>query len=223
MSIEALKRPFSAKALPGLLLVIIPIINFFAMGYKMACARTAMSGRYELPQWKNWKQLFAFGAIARSIQAIWFAPAIICFFILYVNAKAATAPDLATFISIKNLFIELIALLALGAVFSPASVMNYVAEARFKSAFSFSMFRRMFSKAYAIGWLISGFYAVIVALLLVAALFAVGLSASMPATLVAIMALLAEMVLLWLPGITYWTLLGEYWGKSINREYQTTQ
>jgi hypothetical protein len=228
MSLEALKRPFSARALPGLLIVLIPIMEFFGMGYKMACARTAMSQNYELPRWKNFKELFIFGVLARFIQLIWLTPAAIMFFVAYAQVKsvasAITTANLQTLSSIQNALFYFIIFLVIAVIFIPASVMNFVAEAKFKSAFSFSMLKRMASKAYLVGWLASSFYVILIVGIFVSALLLVGgFAPSLSTLLASIIILPAELIFFWLPGITYWTLLGEYWGKSINREYQPTQ
>jgi len=218
MSLAALRRPFSLRALPGLLIVLIPIIEFFGMGYKMACARMAMSQNYELPKWrKNWKQLFIFGAGARFIQAIWLTPAASVGILLWFKLRAATLPQ--EFFAIRNLLVILLVLLILAAIFAPACILNYVAEARFKAAFSLSVLRRMFSKAYLIGWLITGIYTIIVIAVLFGFFFSIGnLAQTQSALLIGAIALPGELIIFWLPGITIWTLLGEAWGKSLARE-----
>ena len=229
MSLEALKRPFSARALPGLLVVLIPILEFLGVGYKMACARTAMSGNYELPQWKNWKQLLIFGAKVRFIQLIWLTPAIITFVLLFykikslASASAQTIVALPQLFAIRNILIIFFVLLVVAAIFAPACILNYIAEARFKAAFSFSVLRRMLSKAYLIGWLAAGLYAVIAVAVLLGFFFLIsGFVQTASPVLLSIAVLPVELIMFWLPGITYWTLLGEYWGKSISREYRST-
>jgi hypothetical protein len=218
MSLIALKRPFSARALPGLIIMLVPIIGFFAMGYKMLCCRTAMSQNYELPRWKNWKELFVFGGTARVIQGIWLAPAAIFLFLLFLKFKSITTPDLQLLNDIRNLFIYLIACLIIAAVFMPASVMNYIAEARFKAAFSFSVLKRMACKAYLLGWLAAGLYTTACAAILFGFFSLIGnLVLTQSTLLITMLVLPVELILLWLPGITVWTLLGEAWGKAISR------
>lgn len=219
MSLAALRRPFGIRALPGLVIMLIPIIEFFTMGYKMACARTAMSQNYDLPRWRNWKRLFVFGGTARVIQGIWLIPAAIFVLLLFLKLRVTTTPNLQMIYEIKNLFVYLITCAVIAAIFMPASVMNYVAEARFKAAFSFSMLKRMFSKAYFIGWLAASLYAITCgAILFGFFLLMANLALSLQPLLMSLIALPVELILLWLPGITYWTLLGEAWGKAISRE-----
>jgi len=218
MSLIALKRPFSARALPGLIINIFPLIEFFAMGYKMLCCRTAMSQNYELPRWKNWKELFVFGGTARVIQGIWLTPAAIFLFLLFLKFKSVTTPDLQLLGEIRNLFIGVVTCVIIAGIFMPASVMNYIAEARFKAAFSFSVLKRMACKEYFLGWLAAGLYTTACAAILFGFFFLIGnLILTQSTLLITILVLPVELILLWLPGITVWTLLGEAWGKAISR------
>jgi hypothetical protein len=114
--------------------------------------------------------------------------------------------------------------LLFAAIFMPASVMNYVAEARFRDAFSFSMLKRMLSKNYLIGWLASGAYTILIAGIFFGSLVLIGtFTSTWPSIAIAAVILPVEVILLWLLGITYWTISGEYWGKSIYREYRVTR
>ncbi|MGC9058536.1 MAG: DUF4013 domain-containing protein [Candidatus Nanoarchaeia archaeon] len=88
MSLEALKRVFSKKIWPGFVLILIPIVEFFAMGYKILCAKTAMYRDYALPQWTNWKELFKKGFFARFIQAVWLSPPALIFAVVWFKLKA---------------------------------------------------------------------------------------------------------------------------------------
>ena len=217
MSLIALTRPFRARALPGLLLVLFPIIEFFAMGYKMACASAAMRKIYDLPVWKNWKSLFIFGLGARLIQAIWLTPPAAMFAFIYL--KLRVVQDLQTVLAAKNWLIMLVVLLIIAAIFAPASVLNYIAEAKFKAAFSFSMLKRMATKAYAVGWLTTGMYT----LLLIAAFSGTLLLVSvyltgLPKLAIGLVVMFIESFFFWFPGVTIWTLLGEAWGNALQQE-----
>jgi hypothetical protein len=107
-------------------------------------------------------------------------------------------------------------LLVIAAIFMPACVMNYVAEAKFAAAFSFSTLKRMFSKEYFIGWSIASLYTIIIVAAVFGTFFMIGSNVqALPSLFVTIIALLLELVVFWLPGITIWTLLGEAWGKAI--------
>ena len=216
MSLAALKRPFGLRALLGILIAWIPIVEFLAMGYKMACARTAMSGSYELPFWRReWKQLFVFGLGVRVLQILYLLPAALVMYSLWLLSKSPITA-LVTFIgTVRNLLIIFFVLLTIAAFFGSAAILNYVAEGRFKAAFSFQMLKRAFSLAYLKGWALAAVYSITIAAAFFTLIYAGGITIS--TTLVYATALVM-IVLMFLPGITIWTLLGEAWGKSIARE-----
>jgi hypothetical protein len=215
MSLAALKRPFGTRALLGILIAWIPIAEFFSTGYKLACARTAMSGSYQLPQWRDWKQLFVFGLGARVLQILYLLPAALVMYGLWLLSKGPITA--VTFIgTVRNLLITFFVLLVIAAFFGSASILNYVAEGRFKAAFSFQMLKRAFSLAYLKGWAIAAIYSVAIAAAFFALIYAVSITTS---AIFVYATTLVMIVLMFLPGVTIWTLLGEAWGKSIAREY----
>jgi len=278
-TIEALKRPFSKRALPGLLVVLIPILELFGMGYKILCAKSAMYRDFTLPAWgnfRNWLDLFKKGFFARLIQAIWAAPAVLTFGIVWFKLKAlqntlfnqTAITELATklnytnftstnisalyaqnvsnmssltnisglnlssifmqnltmvdfnqmmaeFILLRNLLILILIFAILFVIFMPASVLNYAAEEKFSSAFSLSMFKRAITLSYLKGWLISSIYAVAMFGLLATSVLAVSIYASsLPQVLLAAILLALELFFFWIPGITYWSILGAHWPVS---------
>ena len=52
--IDAMRRPFTDfnKLLIGIIISIIPIVNFISIGYQFRCAKTAMTGKFAMPKWK---------------------------------------------------------------------------------------------------------------------------------------------------------------------------
>lgn len=219
MSLAALKRPFGVRALLGILLAWIPVIDFFAMGYKMACARTAMAGNYQLPRWKGeWKLLFIFGLGARILQVLYILPAALTMYVLYVFSKSSITNFIAFMGVLRNLLILFIVLIIIAAFLGPATILNYVAEGKFKAAFSLQMLKRTFSFAYLKGWGLAAIYTIFIAGLFFAVIYAVGITSNI---MLAYLAVPAMFILLFLPGITIWTLLGEAWGKAISREYRS--
>jgi len=216
MSLAALKRPFGSRAFLGILIAWIPVLEFFSTGYKMACARTAMSGKYQLPQWKYWKQLFIFGLGARVLQILYILPAAITMYSLYLLSKSPITTVITFVGAIRNLFIVLLVFLVVAAFFGPAAILNYVAEGKFKAAFSFRMLKRAFSLAYLKGWALAAIYSILILGLFFALVYAAGIIVSETLNYLIIPVLF---ILLFLPGVTIWTLLGEAWGKSIAREY----
>ena len=62
---ELLKRPFtSVKALIiGTLLSILPIVNFFAVGFQARAGKLAIQGKKGLPEFTEWGDLFVKGLL----------------------------------------------------------------------------------------------------------------------------------------------------------------
>ena len=75
----AFKRHFTdiKKLIIGLIIGIIPIVNFIATGYHLECAKTAMNKKFKLPDWKNFGKLFVNGFLASVITFIYLLPAIL--------------------------------------------------------------------------------------------------------------------------------------------------
>ena len=230
MSLAAFARPFKLRAILGIIFAGIPIMEFFSQGYKMSCAFTAMEQSGELPHWRNWKELFLFGLKSRAIQLAWLAPAIIFFLLAWLDLRAVTPEtifDFQSLQSLSNMLVTAFALLVIGAIFFPASVMNFAAEGRIKAAFSLSTFVRMFNRNYAAAWVISLLYTLLVLGILIA-FFTYVLApllnlGGLTRTIATIISLPVELLILFLPSITIWTLFGEAWNKSMAREQVTRQ
>lgn len=73
---EAFKRPFSdwKNLLIGIVLGIIPIVNFMVLGYTLECVKTAMKGKFVLPKWEGFGKLFINGLQAVLITIIYLIP-----------------------------------------------------------------------------------------------------------------------------------------------------
>jgi hypothetical protein len=193
------------------------------MGYKMACARTAMVNDYQLPPWKNWKELFVTGLSARLLQLLYLLPAIGVFYFInllinvQIKALSTVASTLtASLNTLLKLFVVLCFLLFIAAYFGSASILNYVAEGKISAAFSLNMLKRALSFTYLKGWGFAVIYSIALLSLFFALIYALGSYAS---TILIYLTILVMFVLLFLPGITIWTLLGEAWGKLIVKEY----
>lgn len=81
MNLEnAIKKPFSdiKTLIIGIALSILPVVNFFAMGFAVMCAgvgKTKPSGK--MPEWDNWGDLFVKGLMVTVISIIYFVPALV--------------------------------------------------------------------------------------------------------------------------------------------------
>ena len=82
----AMKRPFSdvRKLLIGIVLSLIPIVNWISQGYVVYCSglsNKVKAKKGELPEWKNWGDLFITGFLVTVIYIIYMIPAMIFFFL----------------------------------------------------------------------------------------------------------------------------------------------
>jgi len=167
----AFKRPFTdiKKLVIGIVLNLIPIINFFAIGYILESARSAMKKKYGLPEWTNWGQLFVQGLLAFVIVLVYSIPLLILgalFGATIVNNywSSGSLTNIGTF----GLGLGLTALVALlVAYIAPVALLNYVKYNLFGAAFRFGeVFRKAFSGEYFVAWIIMALYATILTALL---------------------------------------------------------
>jgi len=162
----AIKKPFSdIKSLViGCLLNIIPIINFFSIGYSVEVSRLSMKGKNKMPEWTNWGALFVDGLLVFLISLIWMIPVIILLLatigfsvitaIMKGGLEQGLLPILAT--AGTGLLITLIVAILIG-YFSPLAVMGFVKSKNFGDAFDFStIFKKAFTSKYFGVWIVIG-------------------------------------------------------------------
>ncbi len=158
---EILKRPFTdiKKLLIGILLSLIPIVNFFAGGFQAKAAKLVLQGKKQLPEWTDWGDLFVTGLLITIIGIIWLIPAGILFMIFGGMAFfGAFAPGMAPAgaFATAGLGIIIAALVLIVSVYiMGAAVMNYIAKGNFGAAFAFGeIFKKAFTGAYLVAWLV---------------------------------------------------------------------
>ena len=140
----ALQRPFTdiKKLLIGILLSVIPLVNFFSFGYQIECARLTLKKKKNLPEWKNWKELFINGLLYFIIVLIYFIP-VIFVSILWMGKellKGILSPSFNADLLTENEIIKLSSVLIL--VFFIlywvyGALINYSSNFKFKDAFDF--------------------------------------------------------------------------------------
>lgn len=132
---RAAKRPFTdiKSLIIGIVLMIIPIVNFAVVGYMLKCAKTAAQGDYTLPEWTDWGGLIISGIIAAVIMFVYMIPGWICIFL--GGAGAVFLGDLG-FIAV--LLLPLGGLLMLiGGLFGSVGLIKYSIEGNIGSGFAF--------------------------------------------------------------------------------------
>jgi len=199
--IEAVKRPFTSfsKLIIGILLSIVPIINFFAGGYLLECARSAKKKSSALPEWKNFGDLFIQGFFVFLISIIYMIPMIIysifAFGTALLGQMVAFNPDLSLLESagMGPIVIGII-IFALSIYVIPSAILSYAFSRKLSSGFEFkNVFKKAFTYNYFTPWLSGGItYFVLIIIL-----------GGIPIVGAAIGSFIG--------GIIFYTLLGESW------------
>lgn len=166
---QAIKRPFSdlKKFLIGIILSIIPIVNFLSVGYILESAKLTLNKKTNLPEWKNWKELFVHGLFTFIIFAIFILPATL---VMITGIGAGFLKALVMWLikgslilsileGIKTSIPLLIASMLLGFVaiyLLPIAIINYIKRWKFIDAFNFKdIFNKIFTSKYLISWIIA--------------------------------------------------------------------
>lgn len=167
--IESLKRPFAdfQKFIIGVAFSILPILNFFALGYILDASKLSMKKRFELPEWKDFGRLFIDGLLAMVIQLVYFIPALIIL-LVGVGYTAFSKDFLATMargdlmsvgevFSILGPLIFVFVLLGIIAVYIyPVAIFLYIDSKKLGHAFNLQKVLAIaFSSNYPGPWIIS--------------------------------------------------------------------
>lgn len=166
---EAFKRPFQdiKKLLIGIVLYIIPIVNFLAVGYQLFCAKSAMKKDYKLPEWQNWGDLFVKGILSLIIGLIYAIPLIIiAMFVVgtaiftYFDQGMESIMTLVATLGIGIIIFLIIALLTF--YITPMAIVSYVTNFNFGDAFKFNLvFKKAFTGNYFVVWILMAVYGII--------------------------------------------------------------
>lgn len=147
-----LKRPAS-NITPFIILAalsILPIINFFGLGYLLELARQSMKGHHTImPRWENWGKLFLEGLGYFVIFLVWFLPAIIVGIIAFVaffgavfmvenGVNTDVIPPTPFAIALSLSMFGLCFLFALVAgYFVPLALLGYASKRKLSAGFEF--------------------------------------------------------------------------------------
>lgn len=157
---QAIKKPFLdlKKLVIGIVLNIIPIVNFFAMGYVLETAKLTLSKKNNLPEWKDWKDLFIHGVLATIISFIYMIPALVVavaavgFGVLkgWITGSVISGVETGAPMLITALILVLLA-----TYIAPMSTLLYVKKWKFADAFAFKeIFKKIITPKYAVAWIV---------------------------------------------------------------------
>ncbi len=172
----AFEKPFTdiKKLLIGILLGIVPIINFFVSGYIVRTAKNTMGKDSSLPEWQNWGELFVNGLLYMVIGLLYMLPALVIgiislwpvlpsmmsAYIAQMTPGAAQMPDITQMMAggmVGGLGIT--ALLVLAAAYALPSAIVHFANNGFGAAFKLgNVFRAAFTGRYFLAWLVFAVY-----------------------------------------------------------------
>ena len=174
---DAFKKPFTdvKKLLIGILLSILPVINWFAMGFAIECSGLGRNKKSKkMPEWDDWGDYFVKGLLGTLIIIIYLIPTLLIlilslgsyfgYFMMFsfrsimpfgrgVNMNFATAfPNMLGLLPLLLLSL----LLGLFAVYiSPMAILNYLKKNNFSDAFKLKIvLKKVFNQDYFIAWII---------------------------------------------------------------------
>jgi len=138
---HTLQLPFNRgsifKLLFGVLLSLIPVANFLTDGYRYRLFQGGVQGNMEMPEWKDWQDLFVRGLLFYLVQLVYFLPAllILLFSLLFAGWQTGGSGDRVMTAGLTlGLFLLLLAALLL-----PMGWAHFAATGRFGSAFEFNI------------------------------------------------------------------------------------
>ncbi|MDD5178428.1 MAG: DUF4013 domain-containing protein [Candidatus Nanoarchaeia archaeon] len=206
---EAIKRPFTdlKKFLIGVVLGIIPIVNFFVGGYEIECIRTVIKkGKkdYRLPEWTNWGNLFFRGFLSFVIGLIWIIPLIVILlialgsaFVSLFSLESAGVPAYNAIAGMGAWLIVLIIVALLIAYISPMSMVFFAKDYKFGDAFKLGkILKKTFTGTYFMAWIISIVISMVIMFVL------------------SIIPFLGTMLSSFIVGVMMYTILGEVYSET---------
>lgn len=182
---KAFKRPFDDLVtwVIGIILALIPIVNFLTIGFYMNCAATAKKKDFKLPKWENWVDLFVKGLIATIIMILYFIPTIVVVVIGIVlsagsimgvlgslttantQAMATSLPTLLGALAIWGILAAIVLIISVYVM--PAAVVRYAVSGKFGDAFSFgAVWKKAMNMEYFVAWLVGMVYSMVLGVIL---------------------------------------------------------
>lgn len=165
---EALAAPFSGrgilKLLIGSILSVIPVISFFAEGYRYNLIRNGIAGKIEMPEWCDWGELFIKGLQFFVVKIIYLIPVLLFSLLLFLTIYyTRSGYDL-----LPSFTVFILAIYAACYFFLPMGLANYAATGEFSKAFQLGkivqMIRAVFPFYLLVVALFTGFWILIASL-----------------------------------------------------------
>jgi hypothetical protein len=170
---DAFKRPFQdfKSLLIGIVIMIIPIVNFIGMGYVLRCAKGPIRRDFKLPVWERWGDLFVKGIVSTVIGIIYMIPAMIVFaltvgFALITGGLTGALSGTTSLTTLLPMFatagIGLIATVVVAIIFGllgNAAIIRYAEKETFGAAFEVgAIAKKAFTGTFFAAWLVGAIY-----------------------------------------------------------------
>ncbi len=178
--IKAVQRPFLdvKKLIIGILLSIVPIVDFFALGYILDATKGAVGKKpkYDLPEWTRFGDLFVKGLL--SMVAIFVYSIPLWILMLLMGATVMGSPfKQGMGMGVTSLFGASVFMLAIACVVGllglllayimPAAIVNFAVKGKFGAAFELSLIlKKALTGKYLVAWVCAVLYAMLVSFLL---------------------------------------------------------
>ncbi len=161
--VRAVKRPFLdiKKLVIGILLSLVPIVDFIALGYELRSAKSivAKKPKYDLPEWNDWGDLFVKGVLAIVIGMLY----LLLPMIVLVALLGSSISDVESMSSLSGMAVVSV----LVSYFMFGAVINFVIKDKFRAAFEFKeIWKRVTTGKYFLAWLVAVVYVIAVSSLL---------------------------------------------------------
>jgi hypothetical protein len=169
--VEAIKRPFTdaGKLVLGIVLSIIPIVNFIFAGYLLNVAKGAMGKDFSLPEFKEFGKMFIEGILTLIISIVYSLPTIILFLVLMFagglsldslfSGLLTGGGALGIFSSLAALGIYIVVLAVVWFIFAilgMTAVMRFADTREFGSAFEFGdVLKKGFTVVFVGNWILA--------------------------------------------------------------------
>ncbi len=165
---QALVKPFSdlKKAAIGIILSLIPIVNFIVQGYVVEMIRQTAKGKDKLPEWKNWGTKFIEGLELLVIEFIYLLIPIVVMILTLAKSAGTllqlTQPNTSMYTTLLSGQFALITAIVgvlfviFGYILSGA-IVNFSTHQKFGAAFRFKeIWKKVGRGFYFKHWFIAG-------------------------------------------------------------------
>lgn len=207
MVFESIKRPFTdfKKLIIGIILGIIPIVNFLVLGYILDAAKKAKKKNFELPEWKNFGELFVNGFFSLLIQIIYFIPVGIVIFLMagsYFGDLQGMNNLMSGFSGISIVIIGILSLVLY--FFASTGIMFFVKDYKFTDAFRLGdIAEKLSHQKYVTQWILGCVFMLIIYLIFVGV---PGVGGGIP--------FVGSGITLFIGDIIFFSLIGEAFGEK---------